>query len=486
MRVLRQLALFVVYGALGAQLALTVAYIAYLQTRPELKPWHRAVLDAEFRADDAARVRTLDEYRALEARLAAQLREQVYSQVEPSDRSPINRYTAGSRSDPAVRHPDWNYTFELPAADPRGGVLLVHGLSDSPYSMRALAERLHAEGYWAVGLRLPGHGTAPAALTRARWPDWAAAVRIGARHLRERIGAERPLYIVGYSTGAALGVEYALARLAGETLPRVDGLVLLSPAIGVSPAAVLASWQARMGAIPGFEKLAWASLGPEYDPYKYTSFAVNAGAQIYALTREIATRIAALDAGDGVQGMPRVLAFQSAADATVSPEALVRGFLRRLAPQGHELVVFDINRDAMAETLLVPAAGAGVQRLLAAGPLPFALTVVTNRDPQTYEVVARRRGARSLELASEPTGLEWPRGVFSLSHLALPISPADPLYGATRPEPPAGIYLGRPALLGERELLAVPDSDLVRLRFNPFFSYLEQRVVEFARAAPAP
>jgi alpha-beta hydrolase superfamily lysophospholipase len=50
-------------------------------------------------------------------------------------------------------------------------VLLLHGLTDSPYSMRALAELFAARGWYVVGLRLPGHGTAPAALTRVTWQD---------------------------------------------------------------------------------------------------------------------------------------------------------------------------------------------------------------------------------------------------------------------------------------------------------------------------
>jgi alpha-beta hydrolase superfamily lysophospholipase len=134
--------------------------------------------------------------------------------------------------------------------------VLIHGLSDSPYLMRALATRLHDKGCWVVGLRLPGHGTAPAALTTIRWEDWAAAVRMGARHVRERVGADAPLYLVGFSTGAALSVEYALARLEGEEIPRVDRLVLLSPAIGVDPLAWLAIWQSRLSALPGLHKLA--------------------------------------------------------------------------------------------------------------------------------------------------------------------------------------------------------------------------------------
>ncbi|MCZ7566189.1 MAG: alpha/beta fold hydrolase [Burkholderiales bacterium] len=481
MRILKHLALFAAYGLAGAVLALVIAYVAYLQSRPDLKPWHTVRLAAEFRAADRDRVRTLAEYQAIEERVFADLRGTVYPRTAPADRRRLNRYFAGSLADPAGYRRDWNRTLELAAPNPRGAVLLLHGLSDSPYSMRPLAERLHAEGYRTLALRLPGHGTAPSGLVHAQWQDWAAAARLGARHLRGRIGADLPLYVVGYSTGGALAVEYALARRAGEDLPRVDGLILVSAAIGVSPVAALAAWQARLAALPGFEKLAWSSIGPEFDPFKYVSFAVNAGVQIHALTTEIDARIAALDKGGGVEGMPRVLAFQSAADATVDAGALVRVLLGRLAPAGHELVAFDVNRHAEAAPLLAPGTGEDVRRLLVAGPLPFALSVITNRDPHSAETVAQYRPAGTATTGADPVGIAWPPGVFSLSHVSLPFPPSDPLYGAARPAVIEGVYLGRPELLGERGLLAVPESELVRLRFNPFFSYLERRVLEFVR-----
>jgi alpha-beta hydrolase superfamily lysophospholipase len=95
----------------------------------------------------------------------------------------FNRFAAGSEADPTKERPNWNRSFELPAQHPRGGALLLHGLSDSPYSLRALAQHLHRRGYWVVGLRLPGHGTAPSGLVSATWEDFAAAARIGARHV---------------------------------------------------------------------------------------------------------------------------------------------------------------------------------------------------------------------------------------------------------------------------------------------------------------
>ncbi len=484
--ILKHLGLFIGYGVACTLLALTAVYAAYLRGLPDLKPWHTAELDAEFTAGDAGRVKTLAAYRALEERLFASLATEVYDKVPAQERRAINRYATGSRADPRTLQVDWNRTFDLTASTPRGAVLLLHGMSDSPYSLRALGERLHARGYRVVGLRLPGHGTAPSALLTVRWQDMAAAVRLAARDLHAQLGPERPLYMVGYSTGAALAVEYALARMQGERLPPVERLVLLSPAIGVAPIAALAVWQARISVLLDAPKVAWNDMGPEFEPYKYRSFAVNAGDQVYRLTQVIKQRLDALGLSGPVAGAPRMLAFQSIADATVSAPAVIETLFQRLAAEGHHLVLFDINRYAEAEELFAPSALVVRDNLLEGPPQPFDLTVLANADAESFAIDALVRRAGAARFMRRATGLSWPKGVYSLSHVALPFSPEDPVYGAQPPAKHTLLYLGRPELRGERGLLAVPANDLIRLRHNPFFAYVEGCVEAFLDGAGGP
>jgi len=475
----RHLLRFLGYGSVGVVLVLLAGFLwLNVSRKPELRPWHTAVFREEFTRSDGPRVRDLDDYRKLEDRLFNELKGLLYRNAG-MDGQRLNRYSAGSLADPTGYPENGNRSYELTAQAPRAGVLMIHGLGDSPYSLRSLAEELHRRGCWVVGLRLPGHGTAPSALTKVRWEDWAAAVRMAAKHLRQRVGASTPVSFVGFSTGAALSVEYALARQEGEDLPKVDGLVLLSPAIGVDPLARLAVWQARMAVLPGLEKLAWFDISPEYDPYKYVSFSVNSGHQVYTITRIIKERITRLAAAGPLRGFPRTLVFQSVADATVSAPAVVTVFLGRLAPEGHEAVGFDINRRADVEPLLRPDIRIPAERLLGGPTLPFGVTLLTNRNVQSSAVVAFRRQAGRTEVLREETGLVWPASVYSLSHISLPTPPDDPIYGANRPEHDGKIYLGRPELIGELGLLAVPMEALVRLRFNPFYSYLERRTVQF-------
>ena len=313
----------------------------YLDSHPDLRVWHETILDAEFTADTPAQ--NFADYLALEERLFEQLDALVYAKIQPEDRGLTNRYRRDSLSDPGRWPINWNRSFELPTDAPRAGVLLLHGMSDSPYSLRGLGESLHDAGARVIGLRLPGHGTAPSGLVEARWQDMAAAVRLAVLHLREQVG-QQPLYIVGYSNGGALAVHYALLALADDNLPAVDGLVLISPAIGVTSVAALAVWQARLGHLLGLDKLAWNSILLEYDPFKYNSFAVNAGDQVYRLTAEIQRQLDGLSTTGLLQRLPPILAFQSVVDATVSTPALVEGLFGRLPAGDHELVLFDINR----------------------------------------------------------------------------------------------------------------------------------------------
>ncbi len=485
---LRHFLLFVLYGLLGLVIGIGSFYVLEMNDRPDLAAWHTAWLREDFRAEDVGRIKDITAYRALEARLFAELENKVYREVEAEQASPLNRYWAGSAVDWRAREPDWNRTqVLLPPGRQRGVALLLHGLSDSPYSLHTLAIHLQSAGWKVVVLRLPGHGTAPTGLLDVRWQDWAAAVRLAARDMAG--DGKQPFLLAGYSCGAALAVEYMLAQQQGEKLPRPSAVVLVSPALGVSGAARFAYWQKVFARIPGLQKLAWVDLLPEYDPYKYGSFAVNAGEQIWRLTRRIHEQMSALAGPDGVKGLPPVLAFQSVADATVSAPAVVDAFYRRLAAEaGKELVLFDANRITSTRPLLRPALFSERDGLLQGPPLNFDLTVVSNASEQSSEVAAWNRPRRHAALAPQALGLRWPDGMFALSHVALPFAESDALYGATPPGKVEGVpalYLGRIELFGERGLLQVPEASLMRARYNPFFPYLLTRVDGFLSALPA-
>jgi alpha-beta hydrolase superfamily lysophospholipase len=380
---------------------------------------------------------------------------------------------------------NWNRTFQFRAAGgsaPRGTALLLHGLTDSPYSMRSIGEHLAARGFEVVGLRLPGHGTAPSGLLSFRVEDMQAAVRLAARDLHDRAPG-RPLFLVGYSNGAALSVDYALAALGDATLPQPAGLVLLSPAIGISPLAVVGRFKTGLSSLPGFGRAAWEVIETEFDPYKYTSFSFHAAGETYRLTRALARAIEQAADGQPLSGFPPTLVFLSTVDSTVKAEAVTDTLLDRLAPGGHELVLFDVNRLAAVQPLLVTDPGPLTQALRSRPHRPYALTVITNASSESLQVVESRAPAGSAQASPRPLGLAWPLNVFSLSHVALPFPPDDPLYGYEVSGPSNHVRLGDVEIRGENGVLSVPMWALTRQRSNPFHAYLIERLDGFVDAA---
>jgi alpha-beta hydrolase superfamily lysophospholipase len=467
----------------GVTVAIILLYFQ-ASSGPALEPWHTAKLDSEFTAERSAGINSFDDYRRLEDEVFAQLQEEVYAHTPTGPEYALARYSTGSAADPQHSQPNWNRSFELNADAPAGGVLLLHGMSDSPYSLRALGVALHQRGYQVVGLRLPGHGTAPAGLVSVSWQDMAAAVRLGMEHLATRVG-DKPVHMIGYSTGAPLALDFALNALHGSVSPAPASLILISPAIGISPAAALAKWKRRLSILPGLGGLAWLQVQPEFDPYKYNSFATNAGEQVHRLTRSVAGRIATRGKSNPHADFPPILVLKSSVDATVSTDAVVDRLFKHLAPNRHELVLFDINRFAKKATLLVSDPGPLTARVMADRTLPFGVTLVTNQNPDSARVVARYKTAFSTQVVgNERLPLAWPQGVISLSHVALPFPPGDPLYGRRPPGNEDVLFLGEMAIQGERGLLKLPADWLLRLRYNPFYDYLERRVLEWLIDTP--
>jgi len=467
---------YLIWGLFGCIGVVMIVYVAG-RGGPCLEPWHTEILTAEFTAQKVDAIRSLDDYRHLEDKLFTQLEEQVYGRVGTGPAYALVRYSAGSAADPQRRNPNWNRSFELSTNSPVGGALLLHGMSDSPYSLRALGAALNQRNYWVIGLRLPGHGTAPSGLLNVKWEDMAAAVRLSMAHLASKVG-QKPIHILGYSTGAPLALNFALDALEGKASPLPASLVLISPAIGLHPAAKLAGLMNGLSVIPGLGRFAWLSIEPEFDPFKYNSFATNAGIQVYRLTRDVARRIADRGRSGPRKNFPPTLVFQSAVDATVSTNALVDNFLKHLAPDGHELVLFDINRLAAKATLLINDPAPLSDRLMTDETLPFTVTLVTNESPQSRQVLARRKAPLSKVAAEiKRLDLSWPAEVISLSHVALPFPLDDPLYGQRLPEDDKVLFLGQMAIRGERGLLRISSDWLLRLRYNPFYDYLESRTL---------
>jgi alpha-beta hydrolase superfamily lysophospholipase len=450
---------------------------------PDLEPWHR-IVPPDFRAADLTAQSTLANYLAREDAAFRVVHDQIEQRLDPAWRVAANRYNTDGVSHPGRLGTDWNRSQVLsPAGDIAGGALLVHGLTDAPYSMRAIGEDLRARGYLVVALRMPGHGTVPAGLTDVTWEDWVAAARLGVRHLRSAIGPDKPLVLVGYSNGGAIVLKYALDALEGSGDPKAAKIVLLSPMLGVTPFAWMARVISMLGPIPAFEKARWLDVYPEYNPFKYNSFAANAGLQTWRLTTTLQAQITrAAEAGLASQ-LPPILTFHSLVDATVSTPAVVHALYDVIADERSELVLFDINRSSGLVPFIRPEDATLLSRLTDRSARRYRRTLITNLDGASLEVAERSIAPGATDINTRPLGLAWPRDVFSLSHVAIPFPLSDPVYGreenATVPQL---IRLGLLSPRGEKAVLSVPSDTLARLTCNPFFSYMDGRIVEWVQS----
>ncbi|MDQ3542703.1 MAG: alpha/beta fold hydrolase, partial [Actinomycetota bacterium] len=101
------------------------------------------------------------------------------------------------------------------------GVLVLHGFTGNPSSIRSVAEAFGAAGYHVELPRLPGHGTTVDEMLTTTWADWSAEVEVAYQRLTGRTGR---IVLIGLSMGGSLALRAALDH------PEVRGLVLVNPA----------------------------------------------------------------------------------------------------------------------------------------------------------------------------------------------------------------------------------------------------------------
>jgi esterase/lipase len=165
----------------------------------------------------------------------------------------------------------WNAPQEWrPQGTPKSGILLVHGLGDSPWSFHDVGAKLAAQGFLVRTVLLPGHGTQPSDMLDVTLEQWQDVVREQAQTLSREVPK---VYLGGFSTGANLVLDYAYDH------DEIAGLVLFSPAFrSDSPYAWMTEW------------IAWARpwlaspkdpVRPLQTPVRYLNVPTNGFAQFY-------------------------------------------------------------------------------------------------------------------------------------------------------------------------------------------------------------
>jgi carboxylesterase len=211
------------------------------------------------------------------------------------------------------------------------GVLLCHGFSGSPQSMRPWAKHLEADGFRVVLPRLPGHGTTWQELNQTRWQDWYVHVDRAFTDLRAE--CER-VFVCGLSMGGALAI-----RIAEQHGREVTGVALVNPAIG--------STDPRIRALPALRHLLPSLRGigsdiamPGVVERAYDRSALHAGWSVTRMWRDIRDNLDRVD--------QPLLIFKSSTDGVVDELSLK---LIKAGIRSADLTVVSLERSYHVATL---------------------------------------------------------------------------------------------------------------------------------------
>jgi carboxylesterase len=196
----------------------------------------------------------------------------------------------------------------LPGAEPFHhdggpvGVLLCHGFTGTPQSLRPWADHLAAQGFTVALPLLPGHGTRWQDMQVTRWEDWYAEVD---RELLRLSGRCEQVFVFGLSMGGALAL-----RLAAQYGDAVRGLVLVNPSLrGDHPLGPLLPVLRHL--VPSVAGVANDIARPGVEELAYSRTPLHAAWSLARLWRTVQ--------GELPQVTQPVLLFRSPQDHVVSP-----------------------------------------------------------------------------------------------------------------------------------------------------------------------
>ncbi|NKB34837.1 MAG: hypothetical protein GKR91_17210 [Pseudomonadales bacterium] len=212
----------------------------------------------------------------------------------------------------------------------RTGILIAHGLTDSPYLTRTLGESLAALYPCAIirGLLTPGHGTVPGDLLDVTLTDWRQTFSWGVDSFPEDVES---IVTIGYSNGAALALDYVQSKNRNDgTTSRITKLIAISPGLqSTNPNAQLGVWLQYVWP--------WLYKRGDNDAAKYESFPTHAGAIFYQLTESVRTHSKEIT-------IPSLFVI-SADDSTTRSDVVIDFFCNRITNTNKELLLFENKLD---------------------------------------------------------------------------------------------------------------------------------------------
>ena len=111
-----------------------------LRSFPDLELWHTYV-PKELSISELDQAQWKD-FTQAETQIFQAVRTEVTDKLPEAAQTKFNRYHAKASVYPPSFKTDWNRSYVLePAGKAKGAVVLLHGLTDSPYSLRHIAQR---------------------------------------------------------------------------------------------------------------------------------------------------------------------------------------------------------------------------------------------------------------------------------------------------------------------------------------------------------
>lgn len=204
------------------------------------------------------------------------------------------------------------------------GILVLHGFTGSPKSVRPWAEELGEEGWTVRVPRLPGHGTTWQDMNLTTWEDWYAEVD---RALRELLARCDRVFVMGLSMGGTLSL-----RLAEEHGGAIRGLVLVNPSVHTErrDRFLLPVVQHVVGSFPGISN---DIAKPGQDEGAYDRTPLKAASSLAALWRMVKSDIAKVT--------QPLLLFRSAQDHVVEPSNAAFILANVSSAETEEVVLMD-------------------------------------------------------------------------------------------------------------------------------------------------
>lgn len=248
----------------------------------------------------------------------------------------------------------------LPGAEPfsrdagRAGVLLCHGFTGTPASLRPWAEYLADAGLTVSVPRLPGHGTTWQEMNRTRSEDWLAEAQRSFEVLR---GKADEIFLMGLSLGGCIALR--MAELRGDA---VRGVVVINPSLAPDTKLFLLAPVMKL-LVPSLKGIGSDIKKPDTKELAYDRVPVKAAATLPRLWR---ATVAGLD-----RVSQPVLAYRSTEDHVVGPASM--RLLTAALPAGR-LTVRDCANSYHVATLDNDAAA------IFSGSLEFVRTHSAVRD----------------------------------------------------------------------------------------------------------